>query len=69
MSRLVKHAAQSPAKHTTPKGDDIYICRCGLSKDEKGLCDGSHQKTQGEDAGKVYSYDDALERKEVSSTV
>ena len=69
MSRLVKHTATTPAKVTTPSGDDVFVCRCGLTKNEKGMCDGSHKKTQDEDKGKVYCYDQDLKREEVDEKV
>jgi CDGSH-type Zn-finger protein len=39
-------------------GEEKYICRCGLSKNQP-FCDGSHKLTRSEDPGKLYWYDDA----------
>lgn len=56
MPRIVIHEANAPAAVTV--GDKtVYICQCGLSKN-KPYCDGSHKKTQNEESGKVYFYDD-----------
>lgn len=67
MPRLVKHTAHGPAVVKTPKGDEIYICRCGLSKNPQGLCDGSHKKTLDEKDDQVYCYDEKGERKEMQA--
>lgn len=65
MARFVKHTEKSPVQVDTT-GEPIFICHCGLTRNEKGLCDGSHQKTQDEKEGKIYCYDEKLERKEVN---
>ncbi|HDZ54110.1 MAG TPA: CDGSH iron-sulfur domain-containing protein [Candidatus Nealsonbacteria bacterium] len=64
MTRLVEHAEKSPVQVDTT-GEPIFVCRCGLTRNEKGLCDGSHQKAQDEKEGKLYCYDKQLNRKEI----
>ena len=63
MVRLVKHTAHGPAR-IKPKGGEISICRCGLSDDPNGLCDGNHKRTLDEEPGKLYCYDEKLNRQE-----
>lgn len=67
MARFVKHTEKSPAQVDTT-GEPIFVCRCGLTRNKKGLCDGSHQKVQDEKEGKLYCYDEKLERKELDET-
>lgn len=57
MARIVLRTAHGPAEFKTPNGDTVHICRCGLSKSEYGLCDGSHKQTLDEKEGEVYEYD------------
>lgn len=64
MPRLVKHTAHGPAR-IKPKGEQISICRCGLSDDPNGLCVGNHKKTLTEEENKLYCYDRELNREEV----
>jgi CDGSH iron-sulfur domain-containing protein 1 len=62
MTRIVLHSAHGPQavpKATAP-GDNLYACRCGLSANAFGLCDGSHKATLDEQPGLTYLY----ERKE-----
>jgi len=63
MPRLVKHTAHGPSVVKTPKGDEVHVCRCGLTKNPQGLCDGSHTKTLDEKEGEVCCYDESGERK------
>lgn len=60
MSRVVIKIAQRPYKLMTTEGEK-KICMCGLSKNQP-FCDGSHHKTDGEDADTLYQYDEAGER-------
>lgn len=50
MTRLIKHSSDAPFIHTTPSGDKIKICMCGLSK-KYPFCDGSHHKSKSETDG------------------
>jgi CDGSH-type Zn-finger protein len=45
-------------------GEDKFICRCGLSKDQP-VRDGSHKLAPTEEAGRCYWYDDVSQRHEV----
>lgn len=62
MARLVRRTLQEPTKYVI-EGKEVWLCKCGLSKNQP-YCDGSHKKTIGEEAGKLYWYDDAGQRRE-----
>lgn len=66
MPRLVLHTATGPSELKTPKGDSIWICRCGLTTNADGTCNSNHKKLRvaEEEKGKVYRYDEDGERSE-----
>jgi len=57
MARLVRHDATGPIE-VKPQDKSVWICACGLSQNTP-FCDGSHNKSRKEEAGKVYVYNDA----------
>lgn len=60
MTRLIPHTARGPLKVLKTDlhpGDAVYLCRCGLSANPNGLCDGSHKITADEAPGNVYLYE------------
>ena len=63
MTRCVKHTAQGPSRLVIG-GQNISICRCGLTKNPDGLCDGSHIKTLDEKEEICYCYDELGKRRE-----
>lgn len=62
MSRIVKRTHNGPYKLVVG-GEEKYLCQCGLSKNQP-FCDGSHKLAKGEEANRLYWYDDAGERQE-----
>lgn len=60
MTRLIPHTARGPLKvlkADLAPGDAVYLCRCGLSANPNGFCDGSHKATTDEQPGNVYLYE------------
>ena len=57
MARIVRRTPNEPTKYVID-GKEHWFCKCGLSKNQP-YCDGSHKLTRGEEAGKLYWYDDA----------
>jgi len=63
MARKVIKTAKGPFEIKSQKGS-AWICMCGLSKNQP-FCDGSHQKIENEEEGKVYEYDEQGHQTEV----
>ncbi len=55
MARWVKRDAVAPVQFSG------HACMCGLSKNQPA-CDGSHLQCKGEDAGKLYAYENGKRR-------
>ena len=64
MARIVKRTHSEPYKLVIG-GEEKYLCRCGLSKNQP-FCDSSHKLAKTEEGGKLYWYDDAGRRYEVA---
>lgn len=61
MARKIVKTEKGPLE-IKPQDKSIWICQCGLSKNQP-LCDGSHKMTLDEEDGKMYCYKNG-ERKE-----
>ena len=58
-------AQKAPYKVDVVAGKAYFWCACGQSKNQP-FCDGSHKLTKGEEAAKLYWYDDAGKRHEAT---
>ncbi len=63
MARNVRKEATGPAEIKVGN-ESKWICMCGLSNNQP-YCDGSHKKTAGEEADKLYAYNKDGTRTEV----
>lgn len=60
MRRVVK--SDKRALEIKPLGESVWICMCGLSKNQP-FCDGPHKTTRDEEDGKTYEYDTECHRR------
>ena len=63
--RKVLKSDQKPIE-IKPQEKSVWICACGLSKNQP-YCDGSHKQTASEEDGKVYEYDPEGHRREIGT--
>ena len=62
MRKIIK--ADKQPLEIKPQERAVWICMCGLSKNQP-YCDGSHKKVTDEEDGKTYEYDSEGHRREV----
>jgi CDGSH iron-sulfur domain-containing protein 3 len=62
MRKILK--SDSQPLEIKPQEKSVWICMCGLSKNQP-YCDGSHKKIAGEEDGRTYEYDAEGHRREV----
>jgi CDGSH-type Zn-finger protein len=60
MARLVKRFRDKPYELAVG-GETLYICGCGLSANLP-FCDGTHKSARGEEADRLYWYDEEGKR-------
>lgn len=67
MARSVVMTGIAPAEVKTKSGDSVWVCRCGLTANADGTCNGNHKKFKvaEEDKDKLYCYDKTGRRQEV----
>ena len=56
MARIVIHTAKRPHRHVTDKGEEVWICMCGLS-DTYPICSGKHRLVAREKDDEIHLYD------------
>jgi CDGSH-type Zn-finger protein len=56
MARIVIHTAKRPYRHVTERGEEVWICTCGLS-DTYPICSGKHRLVAREDDSALHVYD------------
>ncbi|MCS7094710.1 MAG: hypothetical protein NZ988_02730 [Thaumarchaeota archaeon] len=56
MARLIVHTAKRPYRHVTEKGEEVWICMCGLSETYP-ICSGKHRVVARESDQEVLMYD------------
>lgn len=55
--RLIIHAAKRPYRHVTERGEEVWICMCGLSETYP-ICSGRHRLVARERDDEVLMYDE-----------
>lgn len=62
MRKILK--ADSQPREIKPQEKSVWVCMCGLSKNQP-FCDGSHKRIAGEEDGKTYEYNGEGQRQEI----
>ncbi len=64
MARIIIHTAKRPYRYTTQKGEDVWICMCGLS-DTYPICSGKHKICAAEKE-EILAYDQDANKIEIN---